>query len=163
GAPTAPNELPDKPPAVVERAVAATEPAEADGQELAELYRLLDAPSGEALAVPFLEGGDVLGALLVAMPANVQLQVDAELAAGVKVAERLRQALQQQRRSTRLPTVSAGIASVPGEAKTKAELFERADAALYVAKRAGKNRVAIWGERGPATTVEPFEGPEIEV
>src|SRR5438552_1359652 len=66
GAPTAPNELPDKPPAVVERAVAATEPAEADGQELAELYRLLDAPSGEALAVPFLEGGDVLGALLVA-------------------------------------------------------------------------------------------------
>src|SRR5207249_7190514 len=83
GAPASPGDLPSKPPAVIERAASATEPAEADGQELAELYRLLGAPSGEALALPFLEGGDVLGALLVAMPANVQLQVDAELAAAV--------------------------------------------------------------------------------
>ncbi|MFA5038935.1 MAG: diguanylate cyclase [Candidatus Omnitrophota bacterium] len=39
-------------------------------------------------------------------------------------------------------TVSVGIASFPEDGKTKAELIRSADAALYYAKRQGKNRVS---------------------
>jgi diguanylate cyclase (GGDEF)-like protein len=38
-------------------------------------------------------------------------------------------------------TVSIGIATFPNDARTKKELIERADAALYRAKRGGKNAV----------------------
>jgi GGDEF domain-containing protein len=39
--------------------------------------------------------------------------------------------------------VSVGLASWPAEASDAAELLERADAALYAAKRSGKDRVAL--------------------
>jgi len=38
-------------------------------------------------------------------------------------------------------TASLGAASVPGSAREKKDLIAAADAALYRAKRAGKNRV----------------------
>ena len=40
-------------------------------------------------------------------------------------------------------TVSIGIATWPAMAENMDDLVARADAALYVAKRAGKDRVAI--------------------
>jgi cyclic di-GMP phosphodiesterase len=65
-------------PGVVVRAFTETMAAPADAHELAELYRL-GIPCGEALAVPLVGEGTRLGALLVAMPANIQLELDAEL------------------------------------------------------------------------------------
>jgi diguanylate cyclase (GGDEF)-like protein len=254
-------------PSLVVRAFTNAEPADADGDELAELYRLLGSPVGEALAVPFFEGAEVLGALLVAMPLNVQLEVDPELAAAVAdlaaaalanerrlaltlaearrdpltglqnrrafdehldgllersevsgtklslalldlddfkrindehghatgdrvlrevsrvllrslraneelfriggeefalavegdagpVVERLRTALAEHRRGEQLPTLSAGVARFPKDGATAFELFERADAALYAAKRAGKDRLARAEDVAPAGAQE---------
>jgi cyclic di-GMP phosphodiesterase len=69
-------------PGVVLRAFSEAAAARADAHELAELYRL-GVPCGEALAVPLVADGVRLGALLVAMPANAQLDVDEELVAAV--------------------------------------------------------------------------------
>jgi two-component system cell cycle response regulator len=40
-------------------------------------------------------------------------------------------------------TVSIGVAGLPAHAKTKSELIERADQALYMAKEEGRNRVSV--------------------
>lgn len=70
------------------------------------------------------------------------------------VAERLRAAIEQ----IQIPgfghlTASIGIAAFPIHASSRAELIVAADAALYSAKRAGRNRVALFqraAEDGPA-------------
>ena len=43
-------------------------------------------------------------------------------------------------------TISIGVAAFPAHAQTLEALIERADQALYEAKRAGRNCVAIWAE-----------------
>jgi diguanylate cyclase (GGDEF)-like protein len=64
----------------------------------------------------------------------------------VVVAERVRQAVAScpfLRVSAPPPvsvTVSVGVASFPADAQTPEDLIRRADARLYVAKRAGKDR-----------------------
>jgi cyclic di-GMP phosphodiesterase len=82
-------------PGVVVRAFSEAAAAHADAHELAELYRL-GVPCGEALAVPLLGDGVHLGALLVAMPANVQLELDEALVAAV--ADLAAASLAQERR-----------------------------------------------------------------
>ena len=69
-------------PGVVLRAFTEATQAWASPHELAELYRL-GVPCGEALAVPLVGEGERLGALLVAMPANVQFTADAHLVSAV--------------------------------------------------------------------------------
>jgi diguanylate cyclase (GGDEF)-like protein len=44
-------------------------------------------------------------------------------------------------------TTSIGIATVPADAKTKEELIERTDQALYHAKHHGRNQSVNWGAR----------------
>jgi len=82
-------------PGVVQRAFEDATQAWATPHELAELYRL-GVPCGEALAVPLLAEGERLGALLVAMPANVQFTADAQLVSAV--ADLAAASLAQERR-----------------------------------------------------------------
>jgi diguanylate cyclase (GGDEF)-like protein len=65
-----------------------------------------------------------------------------------EVAERIRTAVESARLVGPVGhvTVSVGVATYPGHAGTKAELLEKADWAMYVAKRSGRNRCAIFGE-----------------
>jgi diguanylate cyclase (GGDEF)-like protein len=69
-------------PSVVSRAYAEFQLQRADTHELGELYRL-GAACADAVAAPLVADGQALGALLVAMPANVQAVVDVELVAAV--------------------------------------------------------------------------------
>jgi diguanylate cyclase (GGDEF)-like protein len=85
----------------------------------------------------FRVGGDEF-ALVVNGPSSL----------AAEVADRLRLAVGQQRRGHRLPTVSAGVATIPDHAGSAVDLQRKADIALYAAKLAGKNRVQIFaGER----------------
>ena len=62
---------------------------------------------------------------------------DTEKQEAIKIAERLRATVE----SANLPTLSIGVASYPEDAKNKEDLIELADAALYRAKRLGKNQI----------------------
>lgn len=66
----------------------------------------------------------------------------------VRLAERLRTAVSQLELPQLGPagkvTVSIGVASFPEQANNAAELFERADQALYVAKENGRNRTIVY-------------------
>ena len=72
-----------------------------------------------------------------------------------QIAERMRFGLTQSRRGHRLPTASAGIASVPEHARDPIELQRKADIALYAAKLSGKNRVQIYSRRPRGDTSGP--------
>jgi diguanylate cyclase (GGDEF)-like protein len=68
---------------------------------------------------------------------------ETNLAGAMDVAERLRQAV----KTVKVPGVgqiaaSFGVAECPTQAETARELLVRADAALYEAKREGRDRVA---------------------
>ena len=72
--------------------------------------------------------------------------------AGAKIiAERLRKAIMGETFTadgkTLKVTTSIGIATVPADAKTKEELIERTDQALYHAKHHGRNQSVNWGAR----------------
>lgn len=92
-------------------------------------------------------GGEEFGVILPETPTDE----------AAEVAERVRSRIDE--RLFRPPdsndvlrvTVSIGLATFPQEARTKKELIEKADAALYRAKRGGKNAVAGSG-LGPSDT-----------
>jgi putative two-component system response regulator len=82
-------------PGVAVRAFTEAVSATADAHELAELYRL-GVPCGQAFAVPLVADGTRLGALLVATPANVQVELDEQLVGAV--ADLAAASLAQERR-----------------------------------------------------------------
>ncbi len=69
---------------------------------------------------------------------------------GLEVAERLREAVEQTRPMGITITISAGLSSGCGEEVEYDTLFRAADAALYDAKRAGRNQVVA----ADAVTIE---------
>jgi diguanylate cyclase (GGDEF)-like protein len=77
------------------------------------------------------------------------------------LAERMREAVESLQvprvggTGTLSVTASFGVASVPESGFDRGELIAAADAALYAAKRGGKNRV----ERAGMTLAEPFSPP----
>jgi diguanylate cyclase (GGDEF)-like protein len=70
---------------------------------------------------------------------------DTDIAAALEIAERVRAAIAEVTLpGTGVPvTVSIGVAGFPGHASTLERLDRLADAALYVAKRQGRNRVEL--------------------
>jgi diguanylate cyclase (GGDEF)-like protein len=76
--------------------------------------------------------------------------VGAPLSEGVRVAERVRgQVATLHKGLSPAVTVSVGIATFPADAESKNELLDRADWALYEAKRSGRNRVVAFSDGLP--------------
>lgn len=92
--------------------------------------------------LPFRYGGEEFTVLL---PGTAETEA-------IRTAERLRSMIEgydefvDRDGKQRKMTVSIGVAVFPDQARTEDELFSRADAALYVAKRKGKNRVELYHE-----------------
>jgi predicted signal transduction protein with EAL and GGDEF domain len=55
-------------------------------------------------------------------------------------------------------TISGGLASFPEDGKTAEELLNRADQALFEAKRQGKNKIMIIGDKNSNYTSASKEG-----
>ncbi len=74
-----------------------------------------------------------------------------DVAAAAELAERLRAGVDEGAGSGQVPvTISLGVgASIPGTRFDYDLVFEQADAALYTAKRAGRNRVVVAAEEPP--------------
>jgi len=72
---------------------------------------------------------------------------DADQGRAMRVAERVRRGFEEWKdmRGGQL-TVSLGVASFPGAARTVEELIYGADSAMYWAKSAGKNKVGRWSK-----------------
>jgi cyclic di-GMP phosphodiesterase len=64
--------------------------------------------------------------------------------AAARAAERFRHAVESFEGPDTLPAISAGVASFPDHGPDKEALLKHADEALYAAKRAGRNRVAVY-------------------
>jgi diguanylate cyclase (GGDEF)-like protein/excisionase family DNA binding protein len=64
--------------------------------------------------------------------------------AAVDTAERIRSELRAANTDDAAISVSIGVATFPGDAGSKAELLDKADWAMYAAKRAGRDRVVTF-------------------
>jgi diguanylate cyclase (GGDEF)-like protein len=90
--------------------------------------------------IPFRYGGEEFTILL---PGTAESEA-------IRTAERLRAMIAEYDEfvdhdgKQRAMTVSIGAAVFPDQARTEEELFSRADEALYLAKRNGKNRVELY-------------------
>ncbi len=107
-------------------------------KKLAELIR----KTVREIDFPARYGGEEFALIILKSKAR-----DAE-----KIAERLRKTAEKTVIKTDnheiTVTLSLGIASYPEDAKTREELIEKADQALYKAKHSGRNRTILFKNRG---------------
>ena len=71
----------------------------------------------------------------------------AEPKSALQVGEQLRQRVERHSWPDRPITICVGVAVRTGDVQTVEDLVQRADDALYAAKRTGKNRVLAWAQR----------------
>ncbi len=84
--------------------------------------------------------------------------------AGLLLASRLRSAVAEVLAQHGLHphvSVSAGVAGYPADATTVTDLHAQADAALYAAKRAGKDRAVRWTPAQGADSTAPLAGYDV--
>jgi diguanylate cyclase (GGDEF)-like protein len=123
----------------------------AGDEVLRTVGRILSEETRRGVDLPARYGGEEFAVFLPDTAAIPDAAGPARSAAAV--AERLRSAVEQARidwgeEEVRLElrtTVSIGLAVFPATAATMGELVAQADAALYLAKRRGKNRVEAYG------------------
>jgi diguanylate cyclase (GGDEF)-like protein/excisionase family DNA binding protein len=84
----------------------------------------------------------------------VVLLVETDADAALLVAERIRERIEAAGfvADGHPLTVSIGVATYPGDGERREELLERADAAMYVAKRLGRDRVVAASHLEPTAT-----------
>ena len=82
--------------------------------------------------------------------------------AAAEAAERARAALAEVQVGRRRLQCSAGVATFPGDAQEAAELLERADAALYAAKHAGRRQTRRYAPNLAARPSRADERGEVE-
>lgn len=109
---------------------------------------------GEEFAVILPEAAGTQGVV-----AAERLRISIENKGAVQVAERIRTEIEKARIEGMSVTVSIGVSSYPDHGVEVDGLIRAADDAMYVAKRSGKNRVAVAGgarlpEEGPRAPVE---------
>jgi diguanylate cyclase (GGDEF)-like protein len=68
----------------------------------------------------------------------------------VETAERMRAGIRASDAADDAVSVSIGVATYPDDAGSKAELLDKADWAMYVAKRAGRDQVVTFASEAPA-------------
>jgi predicted signal transduction protein with EAL and GGDEF domain len=68
----------------------------------------------------------------------------------VETVERIRNGIRADNNGDGAMSVSIGVAMFPDDAGSKAELLDKADWAMYAAKRAGRDRVVVFGGETPA-------------
>jgi diguanylate cyclase (GGDEF)-like protein len=90
---------------------------------------------------------------------------DADTTAALEIAERIRSAIAEiTLPGTDVPvTASIGVAGFPRHASTLDRLERLADAALYVAKRQGRNRVELASTDAPADSPAPSAADSVPV
>jgi diguanylate cyclase (GGDEF)-like protein/excisionase family DNA binding protein len=77
----------------------------------------------------------------------VLVLVDTDAADALAAAERIRAEVEASNNKASQPlTVSVGVATCPRDASARDELLDKADWAMYAAKRAGRNRVLAFGD-----------------
>ncbi len=119
------------------------------GDQLLRTMGELIRSSIRSMDVAFRYGGEEFTVLLP----------EARLDDAYKVAERIRKTIESKASSKPIPvTVSLGVASWPSDGVTREEIIGCADAALYRAKQAGRNRICL-----PSDTVKPRVLPAGEV
>ncbi len=74
----------------------------------------------------------------------------------VQIAERIREAIEKESCKGVKVTTSLGVSTLESNTINPDELIDKADKALYTAKKSGRNRVIIWGKE--INTVATAEG-----
>ena len=123
----------------------------AGDQALISVARLLEARARTGEEV-FRIGGDEFA---------IVVRGDAE--AGFKAADRFRQALIDYQGPTTLPALSAGVASYPEHGADRDTLLKHADEALFAAKHAGRNQVAVYKTTDVIAVADTTEGARPEL
>lgn len=112
----------------------------AGDQVLRQLGQILTGGILRQVDLPFRYGGEEFAVIMPLTNATEGLALAERICDGVASAQF---AHGEQQPLGRL-TISGGVAAYPEHCKNEKELVERADVALYAAKRGGRNRAVMW-------------------